>query len=83
MGREQIAQGQKLAGDFQPLKVSLPNAQQGASGGNPLADLAYFCMCLRLPAVGHIPGLLGKDRGEHVRDRRSEIVDGELQPFEP
>jgi aminoglycoside phosphotransferase (APT) family kinase protein len=32
--------------------------------GNPLADLAYFCMCLRLPAIGHIPGLLGKDRGE-------------------
>jgi len=32
--------------------------------GNPLADLAYFCMCLRLPSVGHIPGLLGKDRGE-------------------
>jgi aminoglycoside phosphotransferase (APT) family kinase protein len=32
--------------------------------GNPLADLAYFCMCLRLPSIGHIPGLLGKDRGE-------------------
>ena len=32
--------------------------------GNPLADLAYFCMCLRLPPVGHIPGLLGKDRAE-------------------
>ena len=32
--------------------------------GNPLADLAYFCMCLRLPSVGYIPGLLGKDRGE-------------------
>ena len=32
--------------------------------GNPLADLAYFCMCLRLPSVGHIPGLLGKDRAE-------------------
>ncbi|MBL8420108.1 MAG: phosphotransferase [Dechloromonas sp.] len=32
--------------------------------GNPLADLAYFCMCLRLPAVGHIPGLLGKNRAE-------------------
>lgn len=30
--------------------------------GNPLADLAYFCMCLRLPAQGLIPGLRGKDR---------------------
>lgn len=29
--------------------------------GHPLADLAYFCMCLRLPAGGHIPGLAGKD----------------------
>jgi aminoglycoside phosphotransferase (APT) family kinase protein len=30
--------------------------------GNPLADLAYFCMCLRLPADAHIPGLAGQDR---------------------
>lgn len=30
--------------------------------GHPLADLAYFCMCLRLPANGHISGLAGKDR---------------------
>jgi len=30
--------------------------------GNPLADLAYFCMCLRLPSKGHIPGLRGLDR---------------------
>jgi aminoglycoside phosphotransferase (APT) family kinase protein len=30
--------------------------------GNPLADLAYFCMCLRLPSDGHIPGLAGQDR---------------------
>ncbi|MBN3762920.1 phosphotransferase [Burkholderia sp. Ac-20365] len=30
--------------------------------GNPLADLAYFCMCLRLPAQGHITGLRGQDR---------------------
>jgi aminoglycoside phosphotransferase (APT) family kinase protein len=32
--------------------------------GHPLADLAYFCMCLRLPAGGHIPGLAGKDLQE-------------------
>ncbi|MBN3846769.1 MULTISPECIES: phosphotransferase [Burkholderiaceae] len=30
--------------------------------GNPLADLAYFCMCLRLPRNGHITGLEGLDR---------------------
>lgn len=30
--------------------------------GNPLADLAYFCMCLRLPSDGHIPGLANQDR---------------------
>lgn len=30
--------------------------------GNPLADLAYFCMCVRLPPVGHIVGLAGLDR---------------------
>jgi aminoglycoside phosphotransferase (APT) family kinase protein len=32
--------------------------------GHPLADLAYFCMCLRLPAGGHIPGLAGKNLDE-------------------
>jgi aminoglycoside phosphotransferase (APT) family kinase protein len=30
--------------------------------GNPLADIAYFCMCLRLPPHGHIAGLEGLDR---------------------
>ncbi|QCP53143.1 phosphotransferase family protein [Trinickia violacea] len=30
--------------------------------GNPLADIAYFCMCLRLPPGGHIAGLGGLDR---------------------
>jgi aminoglycoside phosphotransferase (APT) family kinase protein len=32
--------------------------------GNPLADLAYFCMCLRLPPDGHIAGLEGLIRAE-------------------
>lgn len=32
--------------------------------GNPLADLAYFCMCLRLPGDAYIKGLQGKNRGE-------------------
>ena len=30
--------------------------------GHPLADLAYFCMCLRLPSSGHISGLADKNR---------------------
>ncbi len=30
--------------------------------GHPLADLAYYCMFLRLPAIGDIPGLAGIDR---------------------
>lgn len=30
--------------------------------GHPLADLAYFCMCLRLPSGGHISGLADKNR---------------------
>ncbi|WP_028227435.1 phosphotransferase [Paraburkholderia ferrariae] len=30
--------------------------------GNPLADLAYFCMCLRLPAHGQVTGLAGLNR---------------------
>lgn len=30
--------------------------------GHPLSDLAYYCMCLRLPAEGDIKGLAGKDR---------------------
>ena len=32
--------------------------------GSPLADLAYFCMCLRLPADNFIPGLLGRSRND-------------------
>lgn len=32
--------------------------------GHPLADLAYFCMCLRLPSGGHISGLANKNREE-------------------
>jgi aminoglycoside phosphotransferase (APT) family kinase protein len=30
--------------------------------GNPLADLAYFCMSLRLAPDAYIPGLKGRDR---------------------
>jgi aminoglycoside phosphotransferase (APT) family kinase protein len=42
--------------------------------GNPLADLAYFCMCLRLPSEGHIPGLAGQDRDALGIPREAEIV---------
>ncbi len=30
--------------------------------GHPLSDLAYYCMCLRLPPQGDVKGLAGKDR---------------------
>lgn len=33
-----------------------------ATLGHPMADLAYFCMCLRLPPDGQIKGLGGLDR---------------------
>lgn len=42
--------------------------------GNPLADLAYFCMCLRLPSDGHIPGLAGQDRDALGVPQEAQIV---------
>lgn len=33
-----------------------------ATLGHPLADLAYFCMCLRLPSIGPYKGLADIDR---------------------
>lgn len=42
--------------------------------GNPLADLAYFCMCLRLPAKGHIAGLRGQDRAALGVPEEQEMV---------
>jgi aminoglycoside phosphotransferase (APT) family kinase protein len=42
--------------------------------GNPLADLAYFCMCLRLPSHGHITGLRGQDRAALGVPEEDEIV---------
>ncbi|HJP06801.1 MAG: phosphotransferase family protein [Acidiferrobacteraceae bacterium] len=32
--------------------------------GHPFADLAYFCMCLRMPHTGQIQGLAGRNRGD-------------------
>lgn len=43
--------------------------------GNPLADLAYFCMCLRLPSKGHITGLRGQDRAALGIPEEDEMVD--------
>lgn len=42
--------------------------------GHPLADLAYFCMCLRLPADWHIVGLAGKDRRALGIPTEAELV---------
>ncbi|CAG9266939.1 Aminoglycoside phosphotransferase [Paraburkholderia unamae] len=43
--------------------------------GNPLADLAYFCMCLRLPPKGHIVGLAGLDRAALGVPEEAAIVE--------
>ncbi len=43
--------------------------------GNPLADLAYFCMCLRLPSVGLISGLRGQSHAALGIPEEAEIVD--------
>jgi aminoglycoside phosphotransferase (APT) family kinase protein len=43
--------------------------------GHPLADLAYFCMCLRLPREGHIVGLAGLDRSVMGVPEENELID--------
>ncbi|AQV94846.1 phosphotransferase family protein [Cupriavidus necator] len=42
--------------------------------GNPLADLAYFCMCLRLQSSSHIPGLAGQNRKALGIPEEAEMV---------
>ena len=42
--------------------------------GNPLADLAYFCMGLRLPKTAHSNGLAGMDRKALGIPSEEEIV---------
>lgn len=42
--------------------------------GHPLADLAYFCMCLHLPQIGPIPGLQGLDREKLGVPSEQEII---------
>ena len=53
--------------------------------GNPLADLAYFCMCLRLPSGGQVRGLAGQDRAELGIPDEAAIVARycELRGIEP
>ena len=43
--------------------------------GNPLADLSYYCMCLRLPVEGPIIGLAGIDREATGIPGESEIIE--------
>jgi aminoglycoside phosphotransferase (APT) family kinase protein len=42
--------------------------------GHPLADLGYFCMCLRMPPIGHIKGLAGLNRLELGVPSEAEII---------
>lgn len=42
--------------------------------GNPLADIAYFCMGLRLPKTAHSHGLAGVDRAALGIPSESDIV---------
>ncbi len=42
--------------------------------GHPMADLAYFCMCLRLPPEGHIKGLAGLDRRQLGLPTEAEVI---------
>lgn len=42
--------------------------------GNPLADLAYFSMCLRLPSTGDISGLRDQDRSTLGIPEEEEMV---------
>ncbi|CAE6829048.1 hypothetical protein R69746_06416 [Paraburkholderia aspalathi] len=43
--------------------------------GHPVADLAYFCMCLRLPANAPIMGLQGQSRRALGLPQEQEIVE--------
>ena len=42
--------------------------------GDPLADLAYLCMCLRLPEVGPLKGLQGMDLQQLQLPTEEELV---------
>ena len=42
--------------------------------GHPMADLSYFCMGLRLPDLGSVIGMAGKDRRALGVPQESELV---------
>jgi len=46
-----------------------------ATTGHPLADLAYYCMTLRMPREGEIRGLQGLDRGPLGIPEEDELVE--------
>ncbi|WP_170763901.1 phosphotransferase family protein [Ruegeria lacuscaerulensis] len=43
--------------------------------GHPLADLSYFCVCLRLPSNGLIRGLQGQDRKALNIPSEADMID--------
>ena len=43
--------------------------------GHPMADLAYFCMCLRLPRIGQVKGLLGLDLEQEGLPDEQTVID--------
>ena len=43
--------------------------------GHPMSDLAYFCMCLRLPANSPVKGLAGLDLNELGLPNEKDIID--------
>ena len=43
--------------------------------GHPLSDLAYYCMCLRLPAEGDVKGLAGLDRNALGVPEEQKIIE--------
>jgi aminoglycoside phosphotransferase (APT) family kinase protein len=53
--------------------------------GHPMADLSYFCMGLRLPVLGSVIGMAGKDRAAIGVPQETELVTryGTLQGIDP
>lgn len=45
-----------------------------ATTGHPLADLAYYCMALRMPRKGEMRGLQGLDRGQLNIPEEAELI---------
>lgn len=60
--------------DAPKLRVAAVLDWELSTLGHPFADLAYFCMCLRLPATGFPQGLGGFDREALDVPSEQEIV---------